>query len=452
MSTLEHSRFEWIAVVVCLVGFIGCSSSPPRYNVLLITLDTLRRERLGTYGHYRDTSPTIDGLAAVSLVFDHAIAQSAVTPVSHASIMTGLNPYNHGLRSLHGGVGHVLPGDRLTLAELLSSNGYTTGAFVGAFPTTRYFGLDQGFETWDQEFKTQGAVTGGGYVNTEDTQRRADETTNRALAWLAKQAERPFFAWIHYFDVHDGVLLPPEEYRTKFLPESPSDVDKALGIYDGEIAFIDAQVARLLAELERLGKRDDTIVALVADHGEGLGDHDWWGHGILYQEQVRVPFILSLPEMHRGRRVHSVVRTIDLVPTLVVLLGLEIPPGTRFDGENLLGPLHPSGDATRIAYSESINDLIAYHDSPFHDESLYAINDGRWKLIAHYTGTAYTQFELFDLETDPGEMDNVYDRYPDQVAPLLAQLEGFGAILENPPRPSMDAELMDRLRALGYVK
>jgi arylsulfatase A-like enzyme len=424
-------------------------------NVLLVTLDTLRTERLGIYGHSRNTSPVIDALAAGAVVFENAIAQSAVTPVSHASILTGLEPHHHGLRSMHGGVGYALPEERLTLAEIVRAHGYATGGFVSAFPTTRHFGLDQGFETWNQDFEGSDGRTSArprGFINTGAVQRRADATTARALAWLRESGGNPFFAWVHYFDVHDGRLLPPEEYLGQFPPRSSSSKDAALAIYDAEIAFVDAQIGWLLRALKRMGVRDRTIVALVADHGEGLGDHGWWGHGILYQEQVRVPLVLSIPGLGEGRRVAATVRTIDLVPTLVELLEIEPGPGDALDGESLVPLIEGETAVSRIAYSESLNDLAAYYDSPFHDESLYGVNDGRWKLIAHYAGADYTRFELFDLAADPHEQRDVFERHPEEAKRLLAYLESRGAVVPNPPRPTLDDATRERLRALGYVR
>lgn len=448
-----------LAVIFAAAGS-GCgdvrSPDTPKRNVLLITLDTLRADHLGSYGYGRDTSPSIDSLASGSFIFEHAVAQSAITPVSHASIMTGLNPFRHGLRSLHGGEGFELPEARVTLAEILRDNGYETGAFVSAFPVTRRYGLHQGFETWDEEFAGNSdlpVVNDKGIVNTGHVQRRADETAEKAVSWLRRQSgEKPFFAWVHFFDVHDPLILPPQEYLRKFPPKSLTRPDQLRAIYDAEINFVDDQVKRILGELESLGVRGDTIVAVIADHGEGLGDHDWWGHGILYQEQIRVPFILSIPGQGEGRKISSLVRSVDLLPTLADLLELDLPPGLDFDGESLIGILEGREERELMAYSESINDLVAYYDSPMRNESLYAITEGRWKLIVHREESEDRRVELFDLRADPGELRDVSGSETGQAARLRGELDVLDAVLDEPPRAVMDEGTKERLKALGYIR
>ncbi|UCE39852.1 MAG: sulfatase [Candidatus Aminicenantes bacterium] len=449
----------WIVLFVFLVRTINCGrgkpSSDQKMNVLLITLDTLRADHLGCYGYAKNTSPTLDALASTSIVFDHAIAQSAITPVSHASIMTGLNPYNHDLRSLHGGVSYQLPDSRLTLAELMEANGYATGGFVSAFPVTKHYGLHQGFETWDEEFQKKDQVkilSETGVVNTGTAQRTCDVTTEKAIVWLRQHAEMPFFAWIHYFDVHDPILLPPDEYLKRFYPKSRDKPDILRSVYDAEIAFMDDQINLILKELEALKIRENTILAVLSDHGEGLGDHDWWGHSILYQEQIRLVFILSLPGRREGVRVSSLVRSIDLVPTLHELLNLNTTGKNVFDGKSLLEMMDESEAPPRIAYSESINDLTAYYDSQMQNESLYAISDGRWKLILHREKSNDKGVELFDLQADPHELTDLSEKHPEVSAQLRNQLDKMQAILQDPPRPAMDEKTKERLKSLGYIK
>jgi arylsulfatase A-like enzyme len=427
----------------------GGAGSP---NLLLITLDTVRADRLGCYGYARGTTPVLDGLAARGTLFEQASSSSAVTPVSHASILTGLYPYRNRLRSLHGGDGYALPEKQRTLAEMAAARGFATAGFVSAFPATRHYGLHQGFETWDQDFQgSRGAVVSErGVVDTGSAQRRADATTDRALAWLDGTSDGPFFAWVHYFDVHDPVLLPPAEYLDRFAPASASRVDRLQAIYDAELAFIDAQIGRLLDRLAELGLRDRTIVVVVGDHGEGLGDHGWWGHGILYQEQLRVPMIIAGLPPARAQRVRTSVRTVDLLPTLVELLQLG-PPEVPLDGESLARALAGSRQRPRLAYSESINDLIAYDDSPRAGESLFALNDGRWKLIAAREGGVTRRIELFDLRADPVESRNLSESHPEQAGRLRLQLESLGVFPEERPQEPLPEEVRRRLESLGYL-
>lgn len=458
MKSRTHNRIRWIICLCFLVGTSYCGREKPsidgKMNVLLITLDTLRADHLGCYGYEKNTSPALDALASSSIVFDRAIAQSAVTPVSHASIMTGLNPYNHNLRSLHGGVNYRLPDNRLTLAEIMGGNGYETGGFVSAFPVTEHYGLHQGFETWGEEFQKDGkkVLSKTGIVNTGTAQRACDATTEKAVAWLRQHAGKPFFAWVHFFDVHDPIILPPDEYLRRFYPETRDKPEILRAVYDAEIAFMDDQIDLILKELEDLGVRDNTILAVMSDHGEGLGDHDWWGHSILYQEQIRLVFILAVPGRSGSTRVSSLVRSIDLVPTLVELLDLDIPADIDFDGESLLETIDESPSAPRTAYSESINDLTAYYDSQLQDESLYAISDRRWKLILHRERAKDTGLELFDLQADPQELNDLSEEFPEVAARLRNRLKELEVIVNDPPRPTMDEKTRERLRSLGYIK
>jgi arylsulfatase A-like enzyme len=449
----------WMVTFVFLVGVWACKGekSPKglKMNLLLITLDTLRADHLSLYGYAENTSPTLDALASTSVVFDHAIAQSAITPVSHASIMTGLNPHHHKLRSLHGGVGYKLPDSCLTLAEIMKANSYATGGFVSAFPVTLHYGLHQGFESWDEKFRKEDAariLTNNGIVNTGRAQRAANETTTRAIAWLRQQAKTPFFAWIHYFDVHDPLILPPQEYLRRFLPKSRNKDDVFRAIYDAEIAFMDDQIHRVLRELEDLQIRENTVLAVLSDHGEGLGDHQWWGHSILYQEQIRLVFILSIPGRGENLRLSSLVRSIDLVPTIVELIDLDLPADSLFDGVSLLELIDKSVTQPLIAYSESINDLTAYYGSQMQNESLYSILDGQWKLILHREHSRDKRLELFDLQSDPHELRDLSEKHPEITIRLRNRLEGMQVIISDPPRPTIDEKTKERLKSLGYIK
>jgi arylsulfatase A-like enzyme len=458
MKNRTRIRILWIACLSLLVGTSYCGREKPsidgKMNVLLITLDTLRADHLGCYGYEKNTSPALDALASNSIVFDRAIAQSAVTPVSHASIMTGLNPYNHNLRSLHGGINYRLPDNRLTLAEIMGANGYETGGFVSAFPVTEHYGLHQGFATWGEAFQKDGkkVLSKTGVVNTGTAQRACDATTEKAVAWLRQHARKPFFAWIHYFDVHDPIILPPDEYLRRFYPESRNKPDVLRAVYDAEIAFMDDQIDLLLGELDALDIRENTVLAILSDHGEGLGDHDWWGHSILYQEQIRLVFILSIPGRNSGARLSSPVRSIDLVPTLIELLGLRVPEDIDFDGRSLLETIDETPGSPRIAYSESINDLTAYYDSQLQDNSLYAISEDRWKLILYREKSKDKELELFDLQADPHELNNLSEKYPEVASRLRNELKKMQAIVQDPPRPTMDEKTRERLRSLGYIK
>jgi arylsulfatase A-like enzyme len=435
----------------------GCSGAPApdeRLNVVLITLDTLRADHLGCYGYAKDTSPTLDRMAEESFVFEQAVAQSAVTPVSHASIFTGLNPYRHGLRSLHGGIGYSLEDEQTTLAEVLVDQGYATAGFVSAFPATAHYGLHQGFQTWDEDMSSgrdgRRLVTEHGIVDTGRAQRRADDTTDAVLPWIERRDEQPFFLWVHYFDVHDPALMPPSPYVLRFPPESRDQPDVLRAIYDAEIAFVDAQIARLLAALDAAELMDRTLIAVVADHGEGLGDHGWWGHTLLFQEQLRVPLLIRVPGM-QGRRIGGLARTIDLAPTLLELLDLTGTLGDT-DGRSLAGALRGGPAPEGIAYSESVNDLAAYHGTVFENASMYAVNDGRFKLLVHRERNRDVELALYDLQSDPAELRNLWGSSPGPGRALRAHLDGDPSILEAPARAEIEPAVRKRLEALGYLR
>ncbi len=446
--------------LICLMGCMSCShhdSEPtlPKTNLLLITIDTVRADRLGCYGYPKKTSPNIDKLSENAFLFENTISQSAVTPVSHASIMTGLLPQNHRLRSLHGGVNYELQPEQLTWAEIMKSNGYKTGGFVSAFPVTQHYGLHQGFDEWDQQFKNNdgiGLITEKDIVNTGNAQRRADVTASRTLSWLQQNAQQPFFIWTHFFDVHDPVLKPPKEYLDQFPLALLDKTNMLRVLYDCELAFMDAEIGRILNKLEEMGVRKNTAVAIIADHGEGLGDHQWWGHCILYQEQTRVPFILSIPGKEKGERIRELTRSIDFVPTIVDLLNLNTPKKHRFDGKSLHALINKEEEKPRVAYSESINDLSAYYNTPFEKESIYSLNDGHWKLIVHRENANYKSFELFDLETDPRELRNLYATTPQTAERLLNQLESYQSYIDNARKPKIDKKTKAQLKSLGYIE
>ncbi len=454
---------------VALALLSGCGKSgPPRptRHVLLITLDTTRADRLGTYGCKLPTTPVLDALAKESVVFDLAIAQAAVTPVSHASIMTGLIPPHHGLRVLHGLVANRLAQEQTTLAEVWLQAGGATAAFVSAFPASAAFGLDQGFEHFDAEFPQAdgaGLINQMGVVSTGLSQRRAMETTDRAIAWLRDAAggHRPVLLWVHYFDPHDALLLPPpgtmRALQEQFPAASAEGPDQMRATYAAEVNYMDHQIGRLLRTLRDLGMWEKTIVVVVADHGEGLGDHDWWVHGILYQEQIRVPLIVRIPGIPGGKRIAPLVRTIDIMPT--VLAAAEVAPGLwpQMDGISLLDAVR-TGNLTQklLAYSESVN-MLSYQ-RPYQPlrwdrkvDKLYTLMSATGKLIYHQIRPEETEY--YDLVADPLELKNLAAETPPEMLELRRQLEGMNVFSDIMPRMSpTDYERTERLRSLGYIQ
>ncbi|MHC4992979.1 MAG: sulfatase family protein [Planctomycetota bacterium] len=446
------------AVIVGFYRTVRRASEPPhRLNVVLITLDTTRADHLGCYGYAGATSPRIDGFAATGALFTEAYCTASVTPVSHASILTGRYPYTHGLRVMHGLMENRLPDEAVTLAEVLKEAGYETAAFVSAFPAGSRFGLAQGFDTFNEDFldePVEQIVGPGGAVNTGRNQREAGETTTLALDWLAL-AQGPFFLWVHYFDPHDPQVIPPPEFLKRFPVPSGSPGDRLKQLYDIEIRYMDHHVGRVLDDLAAKGRREDTVVVIVSDHGQGLGDHDWWTHGILYQEQIKAPLIIRSPGTAAGRRVDHLVRTIDIAPTILDVAGLDPRRLAGPDGVSLRTMLAGGApDPGHVAYADSVN-MLTYRSASgvTNDKTdmLFAVTDGRWKYIHHLIRE--DESELYDLARDPREQSNLYASRPDDVERLLADLT---ARPFQPDRGQADGmmspEDLERLRSLGYLK
>jgi len=450
--------------LILLLAIFGCREVPEPplvtgngLNVVLITLDTTRADHLGCYGYAKDTSPNLDALARQGVLFERAISSAAVTPVSHASILTGLHPYSHGLRVLHGLEENTLSTSNPTLAEILGASGYQTGAFVSAFPSGSRFGLDRGFQTFDEDYARPGSsppVRSSGIVETGLNQRRADETTDRALRWL-EGVEGPFLLWAHYFDPHDARLLPPRSYLQQFRRPEGSVQDWLRELYDLEIGFMDREIGRLLSVLRSAGRRESTIVVVVSDHGEGLGDHGWWTHGVLYEEQIHVPLIIAGPGAVAGSRNDALVRTIDIVPTILDWLEFHPSVVESVEGRSLLGAVRGQQAIPRlVAYADSLN-VLTYRPwkgwADEKDEMLFAVSDGEWKYIHHRNREQ--ESELYNLVEDPGETTNLIAERSDIARLMRKNLEERAELSTSAPdTDGMSREDIERLQSLGYVQ
>ena len=447
-------RMPRAALLLLLCGLGSCGSEPERGpNVLFVTLDTTRADYLGTYASVHGPTPAFDALAERGVRFEQAISSSALTPVSHASMLTGLFPYRHGLRVLSAGSGYRLPEDVPLVTSILREAGYRTAAVHSAFPVSAHFGFDRGFEHFDG---VDGELdVDGRSWDVDRAQRRSDETTDLALDALdAVQGPGPFFLWVHYWDPHDPRLLPPAEWLEGISTERESDE-----LYAAEVHYLDSQFARLLEGLAERGLAADTLVVVVSDHGEGLSDglkrHGWGSHRMLYQEQIRVPLILAGPGVPAGLAVDSVVRTVDLAPTVLDYVGLATPPD--LDGRSLRASIEGTDTEPRVAYADQIN---AYDhnagmvkrrpDAAF----LFSVISGRWKLIYRPHVPASERTELFDLEADPLELCDLSDDQPEVLIRLLDDL-GRRRPWVLGPFPSTGEEgsaAAERaLEALGYT-
>jgi arylsulfatase A-like enzyme/predicted Zn-dependent protease len=402
-----------------------------RPNVVLVTLDTTRADHLGCYGYPQATTPNLDALARHGAVFTHASSVAPLTLPAHSSILTGMQPTFHGVR-VNGST--ALGQSQDTLAEVLSAKGYQTGAFVGAFVLDGRWGLNQGFDHYDDRFDLKKYK----HLDLAAVQRPGNEVMDAALAWLESHKQGPFFAWIHLYDAHSP-YEPPEPFLSRYQGRGPA------GLYDGEIAFADAEIGRLLDRLRAAGLDQRTVIAVVGDHGEALGGHGELTHGyFLYQDTLAVPLILRLPgRLAAGREVEQPVSTIDLFPTLLELTGAAVPQEAQ--GRSL-SPLVEGRAWTEpaYAYSESMSPYLQFGWSP-----MFSLRSGGWKYVDA------PQPELYDLAADPGETLNLADRERPVVRELRRALEDLhrrsGAGAPRPDEANLDAETLARLAALGYV-
>jgi arylsulfatase A-like enzyme/Tfp pilus assembly protein PilF len=395
----------------------------PQYNVLLVTLDTTRADRIGCYGYADAHTPTLDALAEEGVVFESAYATVPLTLPSHASILTGLYPPENGMPlNGRGRLDPQLP----NLAETLRKEGYRTGAFIASVVLHSKHGLDHGFETYDDDM-----AGGEQHGHESHLMRNARMVVDSALAWLQDQQDRPFFCWVHLFDPHAPYEGHPEVFRDRFR-ERP---------YDGDIAFADLHVGRLIEFLKARGQYERTLIVVVGDHGEGLGEHLEDEHGfMLYNSTLRVPLIVSCPGMCRaGHRVSGAVSQVDLLPT--VLDCLRIPPPQPISGVSLLSALKGSQVEPRFCYAETTAVYDAFGWAP-----LTGVTSDVWKFV--HT----TRDELYNLKDDPDELHNLADAEPAKVAELrnvltrLQEQMDAHAELEAP----LTASERRKLESLGY--
>jgi len=415
-----------------------------RTNLILITLDTVRADALGTYGQALPTTPEIDRMASEGVVFDQAMTASPSTLPSHATIMTGLFPPAHGVRS---NAGYALHDDQTTLAEILSGRGYVTAAEVAAPVIGRRTGIAQGFahyrEPADFDADRKQLIVAdpnapGGQRVQESYDRDGRDITKRGLEFIDAHADaqRPFFLWLHYFDPHADYQAPAQ--YTRGLESSP---------YHAEIRYADHQVGRILSRLREQGLRERTLVVLTADHGESLGEHGEETHAyFVYESTMHVPLIFwGAGGLPAGARVETLVRTADLVPTILASLGLRVPP--IFQGEDL-GPLI-KGDASAKTpgpgYGESIEPLALFGSS-----MLRTIREGAWKYIHKLEPELY---RVDGTAEGAAELSNQAAANPEQLALMQAALGDFveKTARETNAQGGIDAAQRAQLQALGYL-
>jgi arylsulfatase A-like enzyme len=391
-------------------------------NVLLISIDTCRADHLSCYGYKKKTTPNIDAIAAEGILFENVVAPTPLTLPSHSSMLTGTIPIYHGV---HDNIAYRLAESNITLAEILKEAGFVTGAAVSAFVLDSQFGIDQGFDSFNDRFKSP-------LEDSAVEQRRGDETTGLCLDWLEENQERKFFYFLHYYDPHAD-YEPPEPFAFIF----PSSA------YAGEIAYTDHCIGQVVAKLKELDLYDSTLIIITADHGEMLGEHGEITHGLfIYNGVTSIPFVIKVPGRSDAVRIKSTAGLIDIVPTVCSLLDIEPPAAVVgvdlsvcFGGSEL--------SAKRGLYCESLQ------STKYNANSLLGIVTDRFKYIQT------TRPELYDIVNDPAESNNLIDEKPDRGRILKDRLAWI--IEESIRRDSADskADLDDetrrRLESLGYV-
>ena len=409
-------------IVASALAFLAAPASAPAAdtNLLLVTIDTLRTDRLSCYDPGRGRTPRIDALAAKGVLFERAFAHVPETLPSHTNILLGMTPLAHGVSENSKSV--VAP-DFLTLAELLKSKGYATAAFVSGYPLDSRFGLDQGFDVYDDRYPAK-ARTGERF-----SERPAAETVAAALGWL-EAPQGKWFCWVHLWDPHDP-YAPPEPFATRYADDP----------YTGEVAYVDAQLAVLFGELDRKRLFDRTVVILTGDHGEAFGEHGEVFHGYFaYNTTLHVPLIVSAPGLKAGR-IEDAVSHIDIFPTVCDLLDLEKPASLQ--GGSLLPFLRGRTRKARPIYFEALEAYLNRGWAPVRG----LIENGKKFIDSPIP-------ELYDLEADPDESGNLA-REPD-IAVYRKRLRevmeaGTSSQAAFGGRSTTDRQTRERLRSLGYA-
>jgi arylsulfatase A-like enzyme/Flp pilus assembly protein TadD len=416
----------WSVFRAGLLPTAGAATDAP--NLLVITIDTLRADHVGAYGYQAARTPHLDQLAADGVLFSRAFSHVPLTLPSHLTLFTGQLPAVHGVRDN----GRRFVSGVRTLAEIARDKGYSTAAFVGAFPLDSRFGLDCGFQTYDDLYGEGTAVRDMTFI-----ERRAEDVNRKAEDWIRANGRNPFFVWVHYYDPH-APYDPPSPFAEEFAGRE----------YDGEIAYTDFYVGKLLETLEKAGLRGNTLIVLASDHGEGLGEHKEKTHGIfIYDSTLHVPLIISYPKaLPRGRVITAPVGLQDVLPTVLDLMGW--PEENGLPGCSLVPamarPKAARPDPDRAFYIESLAPLLGRNWAP-----LRGIRTSDWKYIDAPIA------ELYDLAADPGETVNVLDKHADVGRRLRGELEAMiktqSAAVSDAPAARVDEETRRKLMSLGYL-
>lgn len=423
----------WVATILCASWAFSQSSrvtarkAPSKADILLITIDTVRADHVGVYGFNHAETPTIDGLAHAGVLFENAYSQVPLTLASHTSLLTGTYPFHNGVQDF---TGNPLAPNIRTVAQALQAQGYDTAAVVSSYVLDRSWGLNRGFNLYYDVFK------GSSFLENDPglVERKAGGSVDEALKWVRRPRSKPFFLWLHLYDPHSG-YEPPEPFRTRFA-SSP---------YDGEIAYADHELGRMIAYLKQRGLYDRTLIILASDHGESLGEHGEKEHGFfVYHSTLHVPLIIK-PPLSSGFRAHRVsdpVPIMGIAPTILAALKLHDPIEQQFETDSLLATAPRSDPA------------------PVYSESFYSFSSFGWSPVRTVNNRSY-QFieapkpELYDLRNDPEEKRNLINEQPAVRSVLDQQLKSLVTRYAPHDSPAgggqLDPEAIEKLRALGYM-
>jgi arylsulfatase A-like enzyme/Tfp pilus assembly protein PilF len=421
---MRPRRFGTLLACLALIAPFAraAAASPP--NLIFITIDTLRADHLGCYGYKEIRTPNIDSLAADSVRFERAYSAVPVTLPSHTVMFTGTYPT---LNGMHDFSGNKLGPNQTTLATVLKDAGYTTGAVLGSAVLDSRFGLNRGFDFYYDHFDFSRLQES----NLDEMERPGNIVADKALAWLGQNSQRQFFLWMHLYDPHHP-YRPPEPFAKEYKDRP----------YDGEIAFADEQVGRLITFLKEKELYRNTLIVLTGDHGEGLGEHGEKTHGFfIYNSTLHVPMIIHLPG-GQAKTIDKVVNLADLMPTLLETLKLSVP--TQVQGKSLLPLIAKQPAEARNLYAETF--LPRLH---FNWSELRSVENQKYHFIDA------PKPELYDLSKDPGEMQNLFDQkkaVSEEMRALLARMikENSGS-QELAEKSGLDPALAERLRSLGYM-
>jgi choline-sulfatase len=436
-----------LVVLAALLGLVlpglvvpGCAATP---NIVLITLDTTRADRMGFLGSKRGLTPNLDALARQSVVFSHAYSHVPLTTASHATILTGTYPQYNQVNDF----GRPLPETVPYLPDILHRRGYHTAAFVSALVLDPLDGLapgfDRGFDIYNAGFR----LRRGGEDRYQTVERRGGEVIGRALKWVQTQRRAPFFLWIHLYDAHDP-YDPPAPFKQRYS-SAP---------YDGEIAYVDSAVGQFLKELRAEGMFENTAIAVMADHGEALGEHGEGTHGIfLYDETIHVPLLVKMPaERLAGARIETRAGLVDVAPTLLQLARATPPP--QMQGESLLPLMQASAPQPRTRSAGKQADSIPAKDRPAYAETDYPERAFGWSALRSLRTSNYLfidapERELYDSAADPQASRNLVKSRPAVTDTLASQLTELKDRFSRsaPTQEGIDPQQAQKLNALGYV-